>query len=222
MTESELRPPKARLARLGPILMPLVMPPKPAEIALAMPRRTSRRSSPARSSPGWLASLAHSSASIEAMTASASAPDTITSARMLQRLGHRQPGKIDQHGAHRRTRRQRPDHRAQHVAETDQREAIISDDAAAEADQHRRHPGRKPARVPHRREGQRGDQQAQRPRLTDRAEARWVKRMLCSKPSTLPSCTRNSSTAAMFWKPAITGCGANLINEPSRNRPNSA
>ena len=26
----------------------------------------------------------------------------------------------------------------------------------------------------------------------------------------------------MFWKPAITGCGANLINEPSRSIPNSA
>ena len=26
----------------------------------------------------------------------------------------------------------------------------------------------------------------------------------------------------MFWKPAITGCGANFINEPSRNIPNSA
>ena len=26
----------------------------------------------------------------------------------------------------------------------------------------------------------------------------------------------------MFWKPAITGCGANFINEPSRSIPNSA
>jgi hypothetical protein len=78
MTESQLRPPKARLVRLGPMLMPLVMPPKLAETALAMPRRISRRSSPARSSPGWLVSLAHSSASIEAMIASASALGMIT------------------------------------------------------------------------------------------------------------------------------------------------
>ena len=26
----------------------------------------------------------------------------------------------------------------------------------------------------------------------------------------------------MFWKPAMTGCGANLISVPSRIRPNSA
>ena len=26
----------------------------------------------------------------------------------------------------------------------------------------------------------------------------------------------------MFWKPAITGCGANLISVPSRRSPNSA
>ena len=78
-TESGLCPPNARLARLGPILMPLVMPPKAAAIALDTPRRTSRRSSPARSSPGRLASLAQSSASIEAMIASASALDTINS-----------------------------------------------------------------------------------------------------------------------------------------------
>ena len=26
----------------------------------------------------------------------------------------------------------------------------------------------------------------------------------------------------MFWKPAITGCGANLISVPSRRSPNTA
>jgi hypothetical protein len=62
--------------------MPLVTPPKLAETALAMPRRISRRSSPARSSPGWLVSLAHNSASIEAMIASASALDRITDAEL--------------------------------------------------------------------------------------------------------------------------------------------
>jgi hypothetical protein len=46
--------------------------------------------------------------------------------------------------------------------------------------------------------------------------------MLRSKPHTLPICTRNNSAAAAFWNPAITGCGANLINVPSRARPNSA
>jgi hypothetical protein len=37
----------------------------------------------------------------------------------------------------------------------------------------------------------------------------------------LPSWTRNSSAAAAFWKPAITGCGVNLINVPSLMTPNS-
>src|SRR3569833_2606309 len=78
MTESELRAPKARLARLGPILIPLVMPPKPAEIAFASPRRTRSLSSPALSSPGRLASFAHSSASMEAIKARASALEAIT------------------------------------------------------------------------------------------------------------------------------------------------
>ena len=55
--------------------------------------------------------------------------------RSFQRLGHRQPGKIDQHGAHRRTCRRRTDHRPQHVREPDQGEPAINQHAAAEADQ---------------------------------------------------------------------------------------
>ena len=90
--------------------------------------------------------------------------------RLRQRRYHRQPGEIHQHGAHRGTRRQRTDHRAQQVAEAEKHDGMVGDRAAAEADQNRRHLGRDPARVPHRREGQRGDQQTQRPRLADRRE----------------------------------------------------
>src|SRR5258705_2639520 len=82
MTETQLRPPKALLVRLGLMLMQLVMPPKLAETALAMPRRIRRLSSPARSSPGWLVSLAQRSASIEATMARASALDRITDAEL--------------------------------------------------------------------------------------------------------------------------------------------
>ena len=78
MTEIQVRPPKARLLTLGPILMPLVMPPNAPATALETPSRTSNRSPSPRSSPGGAASLAHNSASIEAMIASARAPDTIT------------------------------------------------------------------------------------------------------------------------------------------------
>src|SRR5258705_1214927 len=139
------------------MLMPLVMPPKLAETALVMPRRISRISSPARSSPGWLVSLAQRSASIEATMARASALDRITDAELSSAaIGH---------GAHRSARRRRTNNWAQHIAESRNNDSIVSNNAAAKADQNRGRLRRDPARIPRRRKGQCGDQHAQRPRL---------------------------------------------------------
>ena len=63
-TETQVWPPKARLTTLGPILTPFVMPPAAADTALARPRRSSMRLLSRRGSPGRLASLAQSIASM--------------------------------------------------------------------------------------------------------------------------------------------------------------
>ena len=153
------------------------------------------------------------------MMASASALETITGHDCSSGAAIGETGKIDQHGAHRGTRRRRPDDRSQAAAESCDDKRVISQDAAAETDQQRRHLvvirrafhiAAKVSTATIRLSG----------RASPSAPNTRVKRTLWSKPSTLPSCTRNSSTAAMFWKPAMTGCGANLISDPSRSRPN--
>jgi hypothetical protein len=90
--------------------------------------------------------------------------------RALQRHRHRQPGKVDPYGPHRRARGQWTDHRTEHVAKAREKDGIVNNNAAAKADQDRRHFGRDAARVPHRHKGQCGDQHAQRPRLPDRSK----------------------------------------------------
>jgi hypothetical protein len=79
-TDTHEWPPNVRLATLAPILMPLVMPPAIAAAALARPSRTSIELLSPRASPGRLASFAHSIASMAAISASASAPSTMTGA----------------------------------------------------------------------------------------------------------------------------------------------
>src|SRR5260370_30356489 len=164
MTESQLRPPKARLVRLGPILIPLVTPPKPADTALAMPRRISRPSSPARSSPGWLVSLAQRSASIEAMTARASALDRITETEPSSGAAIGSPEKST-NTVRIAALGRRTNNRAQHIAEARNNDSIVSNNAAAKADQDWGRLRRDSARVPRGCKGQCGDQHAQRPRL---------------------------------------------------------
>jgi hypothetical protein len=90
--------------------------------------------------------------------------------RALQRHRHRQPGKVDPYGPHRRARGQWTDHRTEHVAKAREKDGIVNNNAAAKADQDRRHFGRDAARVPHRCKSQAGDQHAQRPRLPDRSK----------------------------------------------------
>ncbi len=79
-TDSGVRASNARLATLGPILMPLVMPPTQAAARLPTPRRTSSRLPSRRGSFGAVTSLAHNSASMEAIMASASAPPRMVGA----------------------------------------------------------------------------------------------------------------------------------------------
>ncbi len=77
-TDSDVFAPKARLATLGPILIPLVMPPQQADRKLPAPRRIRSRLPSTLGAPGGVTSLAHSSASIAATTASAKAPATMS------------------------------------------------------------------------------------------------------------------------------------------------
>ena len=80
-TESGVRAPKARFTRLGPILIPAVIPPKLAATPLPMPRRSKRWSACAVASPGCVTSFAHSSASMEAMMARANPPPRMVGQR---------------------------------------------------------------------------------------------------------------------------------------------
>jgi hypothetical protein len=72
-TDSDERAPKVRLVTLAPILVPPVMPPKHPAATLAMPSWRSTRLPSRRASPAAMTSFVQSSASIEAMIASASA-----------------------------------------------------------------------------------------------------------------------------------------------------
>src|SRR6202789_1077042 len=80
-TESDVFAPKARLARLGPMLMPLVIPPTQAESTFPMPSRIRSRLPSAFFAPAGVTSLAQRSASITATSASAKAPLTMNGKR---------------------------------------------------------------------------------------------------------------------------------------------
>jgi len=92
-TDKGVRPPNARLTMLGPILMPLVMPADAGGGEIADSKTHEEPIAVAARLAGAVTSLAHNSASIEAIMASASAPPRIVGKRAMRSLSRARPPK---------------------------------------------------------------------------------------------------------------------------------